>query len=78
MGKEIITFTVIDIEKHKFHLHKTPISTGDKTINKILASSKVAFCKKSFNCFIGCKDGEVNVLFLMLLKIIACKDRCVF
>ena len=53
MGEEIITFGNTDIEKHKRHQHKRPISIGDVDINKIVVSSKFPFGKKGFKFFSG-------------------------
>ena len=39
MGKEIITFGDTEVEKHKFHQHKSPILIGDLNINKIIVSN---------------------------------------
>ena len=54
MGKEIITFGNIEVEKHKFHQHQSPILIGEVDINKIIVSNKVSFGKKGFRYFIGC------------------------
>ena len=35
MGKKIITFGDIEVEKHKFHQHESPISVYDVDINSI-------------------------------------------
>ena len=43
MGKEILTFGNIGIEKNKFYRHKTPIRLGDVDIEKVLVSSKIYF-----------------------------------
>ena len=37
MGREILTFGKIEIEKNPFHRHKTPIFLGDVDIEKVLA-----------------------------------------
>ena len=34
MDKEIITFSNIEVEKHKFHQHKSPILINDVDISK--------------------------------------------
>ena len=47
MGKEIITFGDIEIEKQKLHQHKRPISIENVNINNILASSKIYWLQKS-------------------------------
>ena len=53
MGKEILTFDIIEIEKNKFYLHNTPILLGDEDIEKVLVSNKVSFGGKNYKCFIG-------------------------
>ena len=44
MGKQIIAFGNIEVDKHKFHQHKTPISIYD--LNSIVESNKVFWVKK--------------------------------
>ena len=46
MGKEILTFGNIEIEKNKFSHHKIPILGGDVDIEKVLVSNKILFGKK--------------------------------
>ena len=46
MGKTIIKFWDIEIQKQKFHQHKEPISIENIDINKILVSNKISFGKK--------------------------------
>ena len=46
MGKEILTFNNIQIEKSKFYRHKTPIFLEDVDIQKVLVSSKISFGEK--------------------------------
>ena len=58
MGKEIITFGDIEIEKYNFHQHKSPIAIGDVNINKIIVSNKGPFCKNGFKYFIDYKDDR--------------------
>ena len=48
MAKEIIRFGNIDLEKHKFHQHKSPILICDVNIDKIVVSDKVPLSKKRF------------------------------
>ena len=43
-----VKFGDIEIEKYKFHQHKSPIQIGDVDINKIIVSVKVSFGKKRF------------------------------
>ena len=56
MSKEIITFGNIEVKKHKFHQHKSPISIYDVYINRIPISSKFSFGKGGFKYSIGYKD----------------------
>ena len=58
MHKEIIAFSNIDLEKHKFHQHKNPISVYDVNINRIVVSNMVHFGKKGFKYFICYKDSK--------------------
>ena len=41
MGKEIIAFGNIEVDKHKFHQHETPISIYDLNSDRIVESNKV-------------------------------------
>ena len=52
MGKEIMSFGDIEVEKYKCHQRKIPISIGAVDFNKIIVSNKVAFGKKGFKYFI--------------------------
>ena len=54
----MIKFADTEIEKYKFHQHKSPISVNNIDINKIIVSNKVSFCKKDFTYFIGFKDAK--------------------
>ena len=58
MEKTIIKFGDIEIEKLKFHQHKSPILINNIDINKILVSNKVSFGKRLFKYFIGFKDAK--------------------
>ena len=51
MGKEIITFGNIEVEKHKFHQHKRPISIYAVNVDRIVVFDKVSFGKKGFKYF---------------------------
>ena len=53
MGKEIITFANIEVEKHKFHQHKNQISIKDVNNDRIV--EKKGFGKKGFKYFLGTK-----------------------
>ena len=47
MGKEILTFDNIEIEKSKIYDHKTPIFLWDVNIEKVLVSNKMSFGEKT-------------------------------
>ena len=50
MGKEILTFGNIEIEKNKFYYHKNPAPLTDLNIEKVLVSNKIFYLvKKSIN-----------------------------
>ena len=51
LGKEILTFDIIEIEKIFFYGNKTPIFWGD--IEKVLLSNKISFDEKGYKYFIG-------------------------
>ena len=46
MGKEILTFGDIEIEKNKFYRHKTPIFLKDVDIEKVIVSNKISLGEK--------------------------------
>ena len=48
MGKEIIAFGNIGVEKHQFHQNKNPILIYDVNIGKIIVPIKFSFAKKGF------------------------------
>ena len=48
MGKEILTFGDIEIEKNKFYRNKTPVFLKDTDTEKILVSSKISFGEKNY------------------------------
>ena len=48
IGKEIVMFGNVGIEKQKFHRHKRPILIVDVNILKTIVSKKVSFGKKGF------------------------------
>ena len=51
LGKEILTFDIIEIEKIFFYGNKTPIFWGD--IEKVLLSNTISFDEKGYKYFIG-------------------------
>ena len=77
MGKDILTFDNIEIEKNKFYLHNTPILLGDEDIEKVLVSNKVSFGEKNYKCFIGYlyDNHKVRPLHIMLPKTTAYVKR---
>ena len=70
MGKEILTFDKIEIEKNKFNRHKSPVPLRDLDIEKVLVSNKISLREKNYNYFIGYlyDDNRVNPLYIMLPK----------
>ena len=46
MGKEILTFPNIEIEKNSFYRLKKPIFLGDVDFEKVLVSNKISFGEK--------------------------------
>ena len=58
MGKEIVTFGDIEVEKHKFHQHKKSVLIEDVNINKIIVPNKVLLGNKDFKYFISYKDDR--------------------
>ena len=61
MGKEILTFGDIDIEKKKFYCDKTPIFFKDVDTEKVLASNKISFVEKTINILL--------ITCLMMIKL---------
>ena len=53
MGKKILTFGDLEIEKNKFYHHKTPMFLVDVDIKKVLVSNKISFGDKNYKYFIG-------------------------
>ena len=51
MGKEIITFGYIEIEKHKFYRYKSPIFLEDVDNDNALVSSKISSGEKFYKYF---------------------------
>ena len=54
MGKEILTFGNIEIEKSKFYRSKTPIFLKDVDIEKVLVSNKISFGEKNYILLVTC------------------------
>ena len=61
MGKEILTFGGIEIEKNKFYCNKTPIFLKDEDIEKVLVSNKISFGGKKLLYFIGYLNNDCRV-----------------
>ena len=70
MGKEILTFGNIEIDKNNFYGHKTPIFGGDVDIEKVLVSKKISFGEKNYQYFIGYlyDNHKVKPFHIMLPK----------
>ena len=68
MGKEILTFGDIEIEKNKFYRHKSPLPLRDTDIEKVLVSNKISFGVKNYKHFIGYLHHKVTCLHIMLPK----------
>ena len=70
MGKEILTFGNIEIEKNKFYSNMIPIFLKDIDIEKVLASNKISFGDKNYKFFIGClyNNNKFKPLHIMLPK----------
>ena len=70
MGKQILTFGDIEIEKNKFHRNMTAVFFKDVDIEKKLASNKISFGKKSYKYFIGYlhNDHKVKPLHITFPK----------
>ena len=58
MDKKITKFDDTEIEEHKFHQYKSPISINNIDINEIVVSNKFLFGKQDFKYSIGCKDNK--------------------
>ena len=53
MGKEILAFGEIEIEKNKFCRHKGPTFLKDVDIEKVLLSNKISSGEKTYKYFNG-------------------------
>ena len=55
MGKEIITFGDIKVEKHKSYHYQSPIFLEDVDIDNVLVSNKIFLVEKIINTLlVGC------------------------
>ena len=70
MGKEILTFGNIEIEKSKFYHNKILIFLKDVDTRKVLVPNKISFGRKNCKYFIGYlyNDRKVKPLHIMLPK----------
>ena len=69
MGKEILTFVDIEIEKNIFYRYKIPILLKDVDIEKVLLFNKISFDEKKYFCFGYLYiDDKFKPLHIMLLK----------
>ena len=53
MGKKILMFCDVEIEKNKLYRHKTPIFLEDVDIEKVLVSNKISSDEKNYKYFVG-------------------------
>ena len=58
MDKKVIKFGDSEIEKQKFHQHKSLILINNIDINKTVVFDKISFGKKGFEHLIGYKDAK--------------------
>ena len=70
MGKEILTFSCNENEKHKFYRYKSPIFLEDIDIKNILVSHKISSGKKNYKYFVGYlyNNYKIKPLHVMLPK----------
>ena len=70
MGKEILMFRDIEIEKINFTAIRLLFFVKDVDIEKVLVSDKISFGEKNFKYFIGYlyNDDKVKLLHTMLRK----------
>ena len=70
MGKEILLFGDIEIEKNKFYWHKSLAPRRNVDTEKLLVSNKISFGEKNFKYFIGYfyNNDKVKPLYITLPK----------
>ena len=81
MGKEILTFGNIEIEKNKFDINKLPVHLRNVDIEKVLVSKKISFSEKNYKYFTALlyNDDKVRPLNVMPPKTSAyVKSACIF
>ena len=49
MGKEILTFSNIEIKKNKFDRRKSPVPLNNADVENVLVSNKIFWVKKTIN-----------------------------
>ena len=80
MGKEILTFSGIEIEKKKISLPQKSYFLEHVDIEKVLVSNKISSGEKNYKYFIGYlhNDHKVKLLHIMLPKTSAYVNGCIF
>ena len=70
MGKEVLVFGNIEIEKNKFYHYKSPVPLRNIDIEKVLVSKKFFLAKKKTHKYFHYlhKDDKVKPLHIMLPK----------
>ena len=78
MSKEIIWFSNIEIERHKFYHRKNLVLLEDVDIDNRLLSSMVPSGEENHRYFTGFKDNDYKIkpLLIMLPKTNAYVRRC--
>ena len=73
MGKEILIFPDIEMEKYKFYRHKSPTFVEDVDTEKVLVYNKISSGEKNYKYFIGhlYNDYKVKTIYVILSKISA-------
>ena len=72
MNKKILKCNDTEIEKYKFHQHKSSFSIDNIDVNEIVVPNKVCFVKMDFKYFIGYADTKkIRTLCIFLPKMSA-------
>ena len=61
MGKEILTFGCIEIDKNKFYRNKPSFFRKDADMEKLLVSTKICFGKKAIDTLL--------VTYIIIIKL---------
>ena len=70
MDKKVAKFGGTEIEKYKFHQHKSHFSIKNIDINKLIISNQFSFCKKDFKYCVDYKQSKkVRPLRIFLPRI---------